>query len=160
MSGLHQLLIMNLTWKTAFFDQLSLPEFYEIGRLRQEVFVVEQDCPYVDFDRMDYDCYHLWAADEKGHVHAYTRLVPKGIAYSADVSIGRVITSQSARGNGLGRELMLKSIDACEELWPSESIRISAQTYLLKFYNSLGFVSTGKEYLEDGIPHTEMLFKK
>ena len=160
MSSLYQLLIMNLTWKTAFFDELSLRELYEIARLRQEVFVVEQDCPYIDFDRMDYDCWHLWAADDQGHVHAYTRLVPKGIAYPNDVSIGRVITSQPLRASGFGRKLMLKSMDACEDLWPSESIRISAQTYLLKFYNSLGFISTGKEYLEDGIPHTEMLLKK
>jgi ElaA protein len=160
MFSLYQFLSMNLSWKTAFFDELSLRELYEIARLRQEVFVVEQDCPYIDFDRMDYDCYHLWAAEEKGHVHCYTRLVPKGIAYPEDVSIGRVITSQAVRGSGLGRELMLKSMDACEKLWPGNSIRISAQTYLLKFYNSLGFSSTGKEYLEDGIPHTEMLLEK
>ncbi len=160
MPTLYQLLSMQLTWKTAYFDQLSLKELYEIARLRQEVFVVEQNCPYIDFDRLDYDCWHLWAEDENGHVHAYTRLVPQGIAYPKEVSIGRVLTSARVRGSGLGRELMLKSMDTCEAHWPGQSIRISAQTYLLKFYNSLGFQSTGKEYLEDGIPHTEMLLKK
>lgn len=148
---------MNLQWKSVFFDELSLRELYEIGRLRQEVFVVEQDCPYIDFDRLDYDSFHLFAFDETGAVHAYTRLVPKGISYPDEPSIGRVITSEATRGSGLGRTLMLKSIEACHQLWPGQSIRISAQTYLLKFYGSLGFASTGKEYLEDGIPHTEML---
>lgn len=160
MSTLYQLLVMKLSWKTVFFDALSLRELYEIGKLRQEVFVVEQDCPYVDFDGRDYDCYHLMAFDEKGTLQAYTRLVPKGIAYAQEPSIGRVITSQAVRGSGLGRELMLQSMQACEQLWPGESIRISAQSYLLKFYNNLGFQSTGKEYLEDGIPHTEMLLKR
>lgn len=160
MSTLYQLLAMKLSWKTIFFDALSLRELYEIGKLRQEVFVVEQDCPYVDFDGQDYDCYHLIGLDEKEQLQAYTRLVPTGIAYKKEPSIGRVITSQAARGSGLGRELMFESMQACEKLWPGESIRISAQTYLLDFYNSLGFQSTGKEYLEDGIPHTEMLLKK
>ena len=141
------------------FNDLSLRELYEIGRLRQEVFIVEQNCPYVDFDGKDFDCHHLMFWDENGDLVAYARLVPIGISYTHEPSIGRVITSQKARGSGLGIELMHVAIRACHSLWGQQAIRISAQTYLLAFYNNLGFVSTGKEYLEDDIPHTEMLLK-
>jgi ElaA protein len=83
-------------------------------------------------------------------------LVPKGGTYETDISIGRVLTSPKARGNGLGRLLMEKSMDYCWELWGKQNIRISAQDYLLKFYTSLNFKDTGKKYLEDNIPHTQM----
>lgn len=139
------------------FDALTLYELYEIGRLRQEVFIVEQNCPYIDFDRRDFDCYHLMFWAEEKTLAAYARLVPKGYSYPDEPAIGRVITSQKARGTGLGRELMLVAIEECQRIWGNQPIRISAQTYLLDFYSSLGFVSTGKEYLEDDIPHTEML---
>lgn len=142
---------------TKSFDTLTLYELYEIGRLRQEVFVVEQNCPYIDFDRRDFDCYHLMFWDEENTLAAYARLVPKGCSYPDEPAIGRVITSQKARGTGLGHKLMLVAIEECQRIWGKQPIRISAQTYLLDFYSSLGFVSTGKEYLEDDIPHTEML---
>lgn len=149
-----------MNWYYKDFDELSLHELYALGRLRQEVFVVEQDCPYVDFDGRDDACYHLLGVDAADQLQAYARLVPAGISYAQDVSIGRVITSEAVRGTGAGKTLMWQAIEACEELWPHAAIRISAQTYLLRFYQSFGFVSTGKEYLEDGIPHTEMLLKK
>lgn len=148
-----------MEWTIKHFNELSLKELYEIGRLRQEIFVVEQNCPYVDFDGKDFDCYHLMGFDSVG-LQAYSRLVPAGISYTDDISIGRVVNSKQVRGTGIGRELMLESIKACEKIWGKRPIRISAQTYLLKFYNSLGFESTGKEYLEDDIPHTEMLLIK
>jgi len=146
-------------YKIKAFNELSLQELYEIGRLRQEVFVVEQNCPYIDFDGRDDKCHHLmfWG-DDKAELMAYARLVPAGISYPEEPSIGRVITSPKARGTGLGRKLMLAAIEECNRIWGNVPIRISAQTYLLDFYSSLGFSSTGKEYLEDGIPHTEMLF--
>jgi len=148
-----------MNWICKYFEELSLKELYEIGRLRQEVFVLEQNCPYVDFDGKDYFCYHLMGMDDLGKLVAYSRIVPKGISYEDYISIGRVITSGLVRKSGLGRILMQESISACEKLFGKSDIKISAQTYLLKFYQSLDFESTGKEYLEDDIPHTEMIRK-
>jgi len=148
-----------MNWICKYFEELSLRELYEIGRLRQEVFVLEQNCPYVDFDGKDLYCYHLMGFDENNRLVAYSRIVPKGVSYEDYISIGRVITSGLVRKSGQGRILMLESISVCEKLFGKSDIKISAQTYLLKFYESLGFVSTGKEYLEDDIPHTEMIKK-
>lgn len=146
-----------MNWICKYFEELSLRELYEIGRLRQEVFVLEQNCPYVDFDGKDLYCYHLMGFDENNRLVAYSRIVPKGVSYEDYISIGRVITSGLVRKSGLGRILMHESISVCEKLFGKSDIKISAQTYLLNFYESLGFVSTGKEYLEDDIPHTEMI---
>jgi ElaA protein len=148
-----------MNWTCKYFDELNLKELYEIGRLRQEVFIVEQNCPYVDFDGRDPFCYHLMCFDENNMLIAYSRIVPKGISYENYISIGRVITSGTVRNSGIGRLLMLESIEACERLFGKVDIKISAQTYLLNFYSSLAFVSTGKAYLEDDIPHTEMIRK-
>ena len=148
-----------MNWICKYFEELSLRELYEIGRLRQEVFVLEQNCPYVDFDGKDLYCYHLMGFDENNRLVAYSRIVPKGVSYEDYISIGRVITSGLVRKSGLGRILMQESISVCEKLFGKSDIKISAQTYLLNFYESLGFVSTGKEYLEDDIPHTEMIRK-
>jgi ElaA protein len=139
------------------FNDLSLHELYGILALRQEVFVVEQDCPYLDADDKDQHSWHLMGVDEKGKLVAYTRLLPKGISYEKYPSIGRVVTSPSARGGGIGRELMEQSLWWTEQLFPKEDIKISAQCYLEKFYKSLGFEIVGAEYLEDGIPHYPML---
>lgn len=147
---------MKLTWICKPFEELSGIEVYAIGHLRQEVFVVEQDCPYLDFDNLDQLCAHVMAFNEQNELMAYTRLVPKGGSYEDDISIGRVVTSPKARGMGFGRVLMQKSMDYCWELWGKQNIRISAQNYLLSFYTSLNFKDTGKKYLEDNIPHTQM----
>lgn len=147
---------MKLTWVCKPFEALSGSEVYLMGQLRQEVFVVEQDCPYLDFDNLDQISAHVMAFNEQHELMAYTRLVPKGGTYDTDISIGRVVTSSKARGKGFGRLLMEKSMDYCWELWGKQNIRISAQDYLLKFYESLGFQDTGKKYLEDNIPHTQM----
>lgn len=140
------------------FEELSLEELYAIMVLRQEVFVVEQDCPYLDADGKDQDSWHLLGYEDKELV-AYTRLVPLGISYEKYPSIGRVITAQKVRGRGIGVELMEKSIQRCEDLFGKMPIKIGAQVYLLKFYNSLGFESVGDSYLEDGIPHISMIKK-
>lgn len=139
------------------FSELSLEELYQIMVLRQEVFVVEQDCPYLDADGKDQSSFHLMGRDEKGKLVAYTRLVPKGISYEKYPSIGRVVTSSSVRGRGVGKELMEVSIEWCEKIWSGASVKISAQTYLKKFYESLGFEQVGEGYLEDDIPHIPML---
>lgn len=141
------------------FPNLSLEQLYEIMVLRQEVFVVEQDCPYLDADGKDYDSWHLFGKNEEGKIVAYTRLVPKEISYPKYVSIGRVVTSPLVRRKGIGKELMVESIEWCNKLFPEEKIKISAQCYLEKFYTELGFAKTGEYYDEDGIPHMGMILK-
>ncbi len=144
-------------WQCLPFNQLSLLQLYEILQLRQLVFVVEQNCPYLDLDDKDAFCHHLFASDDQGII-AYTRLLPPRIAYPQyeESSIGRVVTHPRARNTGIGKQLLTASIEQTFELFGAFPIRIGAQSYLLKFYQNFGFVSTGKEYLEDDIPHTEM----
>lgn len=144
---------MNISCKT--FDDLTLQEFYAMMVLRQEVFVVEQDCPYMDADGKDLESHHVMGYDGDDLV-AYTRIVNPGVSY-AEVSIGRVASSLQHRGKGYGIEIMEASHDCIKQLFGEIPIRISAQCYLERFYSSLGYEPTGKEYLEDGIPHMEML---
>lgn len=141
------------------FKELTLFELYEALALRQEVFVVEQNCPYQDCDGKDQESWHLFGRNEAGKLIVYTRLLPEGLSYSGYTSIGRVVSSPAARGTGAGRDLMIKSIQMTRELFGDLPIKIGAQTYLLRFYESFGFQSTGEEYLEDGIPHTKMVLK-
>jgi ElaA protein len=140
------------------FQELSLHQLYEILALRQEVFCVEQNCPYQDCDGKDQGSWHLMGRNEAGKLVCYTRLLPVGLAYPTHASIGRVVSAPSVRGTGAGKVLMEKSIQKCIELFGNQSIKIGAQSYLLRFYESFGFVSTGEEYLEDGIPHTKMIY--
>lgn len=146
-------------WILKSFDQLTTYQLYEILALRAEVLVVEQNCPYQDLDGKDKYSHHLVGYDDNNVSIAYARLVPPDISYSGDASIGRVVTKPSARGKGLGIELMNVAVAKLNALFPKKDIRISAQSYLVDFYTKFGFVSTGKEYLEDDIPHTEMLKK-
>ena len=132
---------------------------YALMALRQEIFVVEQDCPYLDADGKDQTSHHLMGFDDQGKMVAYTRLVPKGISYPQYASIGRVVTAASTRGQGIGKLLMQESIARCQEIFGGEIIKISAQAHLQKFYQDLGFEPTGEEYLEDGIPHIGMTRK-
>jgi ElaA protein len=139
------------------FYELDLDELYGILKLRQEVFVVEQDCPYIDTDGHDQAGHHVMIFEDDNLV-AYSRILPKGSTYKGYASIGRVISAQSHRGKGLGREVMQVSLMIAKELWPEEEIKISAQVYALPFYRSLGFKEVGEEYLEDGIPHMGMIY--
>lgn len=137
------------------FYELSVSELYELLRLRNQVFVVEQNCPYQDLDNKDQKSLHLlYYVDNQ--LAAYTRLLPAGISYD-DVSIGRVVNAPTHRGLGIGKKLMQASIEGCYEKFGKADIRISAQLYLLKFYQSLGFEPQGEPYDEDGIPHIEMV---
>ena len=149
---------MELSYILKEYQKLTTAELYEILRLRQEVFIVEQDCPYQDADGRDQPSHHLmgWA---EGQLHSYARLVPKGVSYPDYASIGRVITSQHIRRKGYGIPLMQKSIEAIKQLYPGENIKLSAQAYAIPFYTSLGFVTSGTEYLEDDIPHIAMYLK-
>ncbi len=146
---------MKITWILKKFEKLTPHELYAVIQLRNEVFVVQQNCVYQDADNKDQASYHLmgWKHDK---LVTYSRIIPPGIAYS-EPSIGRVVTSPSARGNGIGKALMQESIDQVYKLFDTASIKIGAQVYLLQFYSSLGFQRTSDIYLEDGIEHVEMI---
>jgi ElaA protein len=145
---------MQLEWILKPFASLSPFEVYAILQLRNEVFVVEQACVFQDADDKDQESYHLMGYSG-GKLVAYTRLVPPGVIYD-DVSIGRVVTSPTARRSGAGRELMKNSIAHCYTLFGKRPIRIGAQLYLKAFYESFGFHQTSDVYFEDGIEHIYM----
>ncbi len=147
---------MSIEYSCKIFQELSLQELYAIMVLRQEVFVVEQNCAYLDADGNDQVGYHLMGIRDSALV-AYVRILPKGTIYENYPAIGRVITAASIRGKGQGVGLMQHAIEATEALYPKQAIKLSAQSHLCHFYERLGFVSTGEEYLEDGIPHTAMI---
>lgn len=143
-----------ITWTCKSFDELTPAELYALLQLRSKVFVVEQNCIFLDADGKDQSSFHFmgWQGDV---LQAYTRLLPPGVAYE-EASIGRVVTSLTARGSGIGRQLMQQSIAACRQLFGNGTIKIGAQLYLKDFYASLGFIPTGGIYPEDGIDHIHM----
>ena len=145
---------MQIQWTLQKFEELSPFQVYAILQLRNEVFVVEQNCVFQDADDKDQDSYHLLGCVDNKLV-AYTRLVPPGVVYD-EPSIGRVVTSPSVRGSGAGKELMRESISHCYSLFGERPLKIGAQLYLKKFYESFGFVQISETYLEDGIPHIYM----
>jgi len=150
---------MPLRFQHYSFAELDTSLLYDIMVLRQDVFIVEQNCPYLDADGKDQESYHLVGINESDEVLAYTRLLPQGVSYDNYCSIGRVVTSSKVRGQGAGKDIMIKSIELCKTLFPKQKIKISAQTYLDRFYTELGFQSTGESYLEDDIPHQAMIYK-
>ncbi len=141
--------------QTKTFNQLKTKELYDLLQLRSEVFVVEQDCVYQDIDGKDQKALHILGYKEDKLV-AYTRIFQQG-DYFEEASIGRVVVKENQRQFGYGYNIMNASIEAIEKYFKTLEIRISAQTYLKKFYNNLGFKEVGEEYLEDGIPHINML---
>lgn len=148
---------MELNWCCKAFHDLDLEELYGILALRTEVFIVEQNCPFQDADgKKDFNSLHFFAKNTDNQIIAYTRLLPTGLAY-AEASIGRVVSSPKYRGKGFGQILMQKSIETLFEKFGKMPIRIGAQLYLKKFYESFGFEKAGEIYLEDGIEHIEML---
>ena len=146
---------MSTQWLLKKFEALTPFELYAILQLRNEVFVVEQNCVFQDADDKDQASWHLMGMQDDKLV-AYTRLVPPGVSY-AEPSIGRVVTSPQVRGTGIGKELMQRSIDECYRLFGEQPIKIGAQYYLKQFYGSLGFAQVSEIYLEDGIEHIYML---
>ena len=147
---------MNIQWQCLRFEELSNVQLYAILQARSAVFVVEQNCPYLDTDGADLSCQHLCAWTDDGKLAAYLRIVPPGVKYP-EASLGRVITSDFARGTGIGKQLLTRGVEQCLALYPTSAIRIGAQQYLEKFYQSFGFVTVSDMYLEDDIPHVEML---
>jgi len=148
-------MLTNITWTCKSFNELSPLELYRILQLRNEVFVVEQQCVFQDADNNDFTPMHFMAWDGE-ELAAYTRLFNKGITYP-EASIGRVITSPKHRKIGLGKQLIANSIRQLFELYGPQSIQIGAQLYLKKFYESFGFQAVGEIYDEDGIDHIHMI---
>ena len=144
-----------IDWQWCRLDELTTQQQYTIYAAREAVFVVEQDCAYQELDGLDLDAHHLvgWS---NGTVAAYLRVLAAGVKFN-EPSVGRVLTSKANRGQGLGRQLMAVALDYIERLYPRQDIRISAQLYLDAFYRSFGFIPCSEQYLEDNIPHVEML---
>ena len=148
-------------FKVLSWDQLTRDELHAVLRLRIDIFVVDQDCPYPDLDGKDLNSVHVFSMREGESpvsgvsAASYIRICAPGVSYK-EPSIGRVATALDRRGKGLGQEVMKRAIEECDKLWPGQGIRISAQCYLEKFYGDLGFVSTGEQYLEDDLPHIQM----
>ena len=146
-----------ISFITKSFSELSTLELYELLQLRAEVFVVEQNCPYLDMDDKDQKSFHVLGYD-KGKLVACTRLVPQGVSYELEPSIGRVVTHPSVRKLGYGKLLMEYSMKETKERFNSTIIVIGAQQYLDRFYRELGFIPEGEMYLEDNIPHRTMRY--
>jgi ElaA protein len=149
---------MELNWVLKKFADLTAAELYAVMQLRNEVFVMEQNCVYQDADNNDQPSLHFMGWD-RAILVAYTRIIPPGITFE-QASIGRVVTSPKYRGTGAGRQLMKLSISNTFSQFNCAEIKIGAQLYLRKFYESLGFVQCSDEYLEDNIPHIKMLLTK
>ncbi|WP_417346912.1 GNAT family N-acetyltransferase [Ferrimonas sp.] len=145
-----------LTWQLLTFDQLSNHALYDLIKLRIDIFVVEQNCPYPELDNKDRlpGVYHLLGYEDDTLV-ACARLLPAGVSFDG-VSIGRVAVATNQRGSRLGHQLMSEALAQCERLWPGQSIEIGAQEHLQGFYGQHGFEAFSEVYLEDGIPHLDM----
>lgn len=145
----------EIEWVCKSFDTLTPRELYAIIKLRNEVFVLEQNCVFQDADDKDQKCYHLMGS-AGNDLAAYARLVPAGVSYTF-VSIGRIVISPKYRNKGEGKALLNTAIKKCNQLFGEQTIKIGAQLYLKNFYESFGFLQVGEVYDEDGIPHVKML---
>lgn len=147
---------LGLEWRWCRFEALELRQLQAIHRARQQVFVVEQSCAFLDADAYDERSFHLAAwSPAHGEPLAYARVIDPGLKHD-EPSIGRVLTTWPARGQGLGRELFGRAVAHTHDAWPGRAIRISAQSRLGSFYAGFGFVPIGAPYLEDGIEHIDM----
>ena len=148
---------MKFEHQVKSFQELSLEEFHDIIALRIQIFIIEQNCPYQEVDGKDKLAHHLFFKNETDEIIAVTRILPQGISYE-EVAIGRVVVHEDYRGTGLGNQLMSDSMNFVRDKYGEVPVRLSAQKHLENYYGNHGFKSTGKEYLEDGIPHVEMLY--
>lgn len=146
---------MNYQSKIISFELFEVKELYEVLRLRSDIFVVEQQCIFLDMDNLDQVSMHLLVTVDS-QLAAYCRIIPPGKLYS-ETSIGRVVTAMSYRNRGLGRLMMEEAILYCKNMFPQDGIRIMAQEYLENFYSSLGFKSVSAPFLEDDISHVYMI---
>ncbi|MCX7553248.1 GNAT family N-acetyltransferase [Marinicella sp. S1101] len=141
------------------FSALSNIELYQILRLRSAVFVLEQNCAYQDMDDLDQGALHLFKNSDSDQIIAYARILKPEQCGNNHVSIGRVVVDQAHRAQHLGKELMQQATVQTKKLYADQPIIISAQTYLSRFYQDLGYVNTGEFYLEDDIPHQKMIYQ-
>lgn len=150
-----------IDWRVKRFNELSINELYDALKLRVNVFVVEQTCYYPELDDLDRHAQtiHLLAYQQDKLI-AYLRILPKGTSYLDYPAIGRVVIERSARGTGLGHQLMVHALNACQQAFPNQQIKMSAQEHLESFYKKHGFIRCSDMYLEDGIPHISMVQNK
>lgn len=171
-----------LNWQCKKFQELSIDELYSIIKVRQDVFIMEQNCVYADLDGADQDCLHLYATlveedpiastlnsslnpslnpslNNTLNIVAYLRIVPPGVNYP-QASLGRILTTSQARGTGAGISLVTKGLEQLEQDHPAHDVKISAQVYLQKFYKNFGFKNISEVYDEDGIDHIDMLLTR
>ena len=146
----------KINWQIKVFKDLTVDEYFEIIQLRTAIFVVEQNCPYQEVDEKDRKSFHLFGKTPLGQLIAVARILPPGVSYT-EVSIGRVALKKEFRGKGIADEMMKTSFQYIETYFGKQAVRISAQHYLLNFYSQHGFQQVGEIYLEDNIPHIEML---
>lgn len=147
----------TIKWEIKPFDMLSLSDFHNIMALRIAVFIVEQNCPYQELDGNDFGAVHVVGKNNNNEIVATARILPKGIAYT-ELAIGRVVTAKSIRHLKKGHELMNVCMNYITEKHPNENVKLSAQSHLVNYYGKHGFKETGNHYLEDDIPHSEMLY--
>ncbi len=145
-------------WKAKTFQQLSIDQLFEILKLRVDVFVVEQQCAYPELDEHDRhpETRHLSGRNDVGELLAYARLLPPGLRYQ-EVNLGRIVVRADFRKQGVGHQLLQNALEEISGCWPKTSVKISAQEYLQKLYEQYGFARISDVYLEDGIPHVEMV---
>jgi ElaA protein len=147
-----------MSWYLKKFEELTNIELYNLLKERTTVFVVEQNCPYLEVDGKDPFSYHLYKEDN-GKIIAYLRIVPAGVTYQ-EISIGRVFVKKEYRGQGIAEELLKKGLDFIQNELQEANVKIQAQDYLRKFYSSFGFQTISETYLEDNIPHVDMLLQR
>ncbi len=157
--------MVEIEWEIKSFKELNTNELYELLRLRVDVFVVEQNCPYPEIDGKDShpETLHLFGKNKDGKnkdgkIVAYSRILPPGLSYK-QVSMGRVVVEKNSRGQGIFDVMLKKALEQIKRTWPNESVQIGAQVYLKDFYQSHGFEAASENYIEDGIPHIDMIRK-
>ena len=150
--------MLNMKWDVKLFHELAASQLFDVLQLRVDVFVVEQQCAYPDLDEYDrhVETRHLSGSNDAGKLIAYARILPPG-SRCPDVNLGRFVVWKDVRGQGVGHQLLREALKEIQTSWPERAIRISAQDYLQKFYEQYGFMRVSDVYLEDGIPHVEMV---
>lgn len=150
--------MVNVTWKIHTFQELTVEELFEVLRLRVDVFVVEQQCAYRELEDWDRhpETVHLSGRNEGGQLIAYARILSPGVRFP-EINLGRFVVRADSRKQGIGHQLLRAALQEISRCWPQTSIRISAQDYLQAFYSQYAFIRVSDVYLEDGIPHVDML---
>lgn len=146
-----------MDWFNKPFEKLTNDELYALLKLRVDVFVVEQDCPYPELDNYDQQAIHYFLKINEEFA-AYVRILPSNSKYE-EVSIGRVLVLKKFRRQGYAQQIMQKAIDYVMNEWKETRIKVQGQEYLKDFYSGFGFEQVSESYLEDGIPHIDMIWE-